>query len=199
MSTYLLAWNPDRWHWADLHNVIERVDIGEPVIKRWSCGSTRRIVRGDRVFLMRLGREPRGVFGSGTVVVEPYEDIHWDPEKADLGKIALFIQFQIDGLLDPEHEPILWRERLKSEAPFSRMHWDTQMSGIRIPDEVANELEKVWYELVDLVDYSLPEEVVISQSLVEGVAKRISVNAYERNQTARKLCIEPIVLFAISR
>ena len=132
-------------------------------------------MRGDRVFLMRLGREPRGVFGSGTVVVEPYEDIHWDPEKADLGKIALFIQFQIDGLLDPEHEPILWRERLKSEAPFSRMHWDTQMSGIRIPDEVANELEKVWHELVGLVYYSFPEEVVISQSLVEGVTKRISV------------------------
>jgi 5-methylcytosine-specific restriction protein A len=148
MATYLLVWNPNRWHWADLPDVVKKVGRGERVVERWSCGSNRRIVSGDRVFLIRLGREPRGIIGSGTVVGEPFEDIHWQPEKAEVGRMARYIRFQFDALLDPENEPILWRERLKSEAPFSATHWDTRSSGIRIADEVARELEMVWSDLV---------------------------------------------------
>jgi 5-methylcytosine-specific restriction protein A len=148
MVTYLLVWNPNRWPWADLPEVVKRVGRGEPVIRRWSCGSNKRIVIGDRVFLMRLGREPRGIFASGAVVDEPFEAVHWQPEKAKLGRKARYVRFQFDALLDPENEPILWRERLKSEAPFSAAHWDTRSSGIRIADDVAGELEKVWAELV---------------------------------------------------
>ena len=79
----------------------------------------------------------------------PYEDVHWDPREAQLGKTTRYIRFQFDALLDPEREPILWRERLKSEAPFSSMHWDTRSSGIGIADDVASELEKAWLDLVE--------------------------------------------------
>ncbi len=190
MATYLLAWNPNRWHWSDLTDVVEKVGRGEPVVRRWSCGRSRRIVRGDRVFLMRLGQQPRGIFGSGTVVVEPYEDIHWEPEKARIGKKTVFLKFRFDALLDPEQEPILWRERLKSEAPFSRVHWDTQISGIRIPDEIAIELEKVWSDLTGPAEFTLPEELSTTPTFAEGATKRILVNAHERDPRARKLCIE---------
>ena len=190
MATYLLVWNPNRWHWSDLSDVVERVGQGEPVVRRWSCGWTRRIAIGDRVFLIRLGQEPRGIIGSGTVVIEPYEDIHWDSEKARIGTTALYIEFQFDALLDPEQEPILWRERLKAEASFSSMHWDTQSSGIRIPDEIAGELEKAWSELVDPAEFTLPEEVSEALTFFEGATRRISVNSYERNPAARRLCVE---------
>jgi 5-methylcytosine-specific restriction protein A len=131
-----------------LPDVVEEVCRGAPVVRRWSCGRTRGIESGDRVFLMRLGREPRGITGAGFVVTAPNEDIHWDPKKAQLGKKTLYIRFQFDALLDPERETILWRERLKSEAPFSATHWDTRSSGIRIADDVARELEKAWSDLV---------------------------------------------------
>lgn len=147
MAAYLLVWNPNRWHWADLPDVVERVGRGEPLVRRWSCGANKCIAPGDRVFLIRLGRHPKGIIGSGTVVVPPYEDTHWQPEKAQLGKKTRYIEFQFDALLDPEREPILWRERLKSEAPLSKMHWDTRSSGIRIPDDIAPALEKVWADL----------------------------------------------------
>ena len=150
MATYLLVWNPDRWRWIDLPEVVGRVGRGEPVVNRWSCGSNKRIVPGDRIFLIRLGREPRGIVGSGTVVEASFEDIHWDPEKARQGRTTRYIRFRFDALLDPEREPILWRERLKSEAPFSSMHWDTRSSGVRVPDEVARDLERVWAELIGL-------------------------------------------------
>jgi 5-methylcytosine-specific restriction protein A len=148
MVAYLLVWNPNRWRWSDLPEVVERVGRGEPGVNRWSCGSNKRIVPGDRVFLIRLGREPRGIIGSGKVVEASFKDLHWDPEKARRGRTTRYIHFQFDALLDPDREPILWRDRLKSEAPFSSMHWDTRSSGIRIPDEVARELERAWADLV---------------------------------------------------
>jgi 5-methylcytosine-specific restriction protein A len=148
MATYLLVWNPNRWHWADLPEMAERVSRGEPLISRWSCGSNKRIVPGARVFLIRLGREPKGIIGSGTVTAGSFEDVHWDPAKAQQGRTTRYIRFQFDALLDPEHGLILWRERLKSEAPLSRMHWDTRSSGVRIPDDIAVELEETWSDLV---------------------------------------------------
>lgn len=151
MATYLLVWNPNRWHWAGLSELVEQVGRGQPVVRRWSCGSNKRIEQGDRVFLIRLGREPKGIIGSGHVTAPSFEDLHWDPEKARQGRTTRYIKFQFDALLEPEREPILWRERLKSEAPLSRMHWDTRSSGVRIPDDVAGELEKAWADLVDLV------------------------------------------------
>ena len=95
-----------------------------------------------------MGQEPRGIFGSGIVVVAPFEDVHWDEEKARSGKLARYLRFCFDALLDADSEPILWRDRLKSEPGLSKMHWDTRMSGVQIPGEVAEELEKVWAELI---------------------------------------------------
>lgn len=150
MATYLLVWNPNRWFWADLPDVVQRIGRGEPLIRRWSCGSNKRIAPGDRVFLIRLGREPRGIIGSGTITDGSFEDVHWHPERAHQGRTTRYIRFQFDALLDPEKEPILWRERLRSEAPFSQMHWDTRCSGVRIPDDVAVALEHAWSDLVEL-------------------------------------------------
>lgn len=95
-----------------------------------------------------MGQEPRGIFGSGIVVVAPFENIHWDEEKARSGKLARYLRFRFDALLDAENELILWRDRLKSEPGLSKMHWDTRMSGVQIPDYVAIELEKIWAELI---------------------------------------------------
>ncbi|MCW5852919.1 MAG: HNH endonuclease [Anaerolineae bacterium] len=69
------------------------------------------------------------------------------------------------------------------------MHWDTQMSGIRIPDQVASELERVWRRFTADDSFSLPEEVEASATYVEGAVRQITVDAYERNPDARRECI----------
>jgi hypothetical protein len=67
-STYLLTWNPSKQlPWEELGEEIEEVESGFHRGGRWRCGLTKRIVEGDRVFLMRLGDEPRGIVASGRV------------------------------------------------------------------------------------------------------------------------------------
>jgi 5-methylcytosine-specific restriction protein A len=70
MPTFLLAWNPKRWEWHDLPKLAEKVSNGEVLNSRWSCGNSRSIRKGDRVFLIKLGVPPKGIIASGMVVKE---------------------------------------------------------------------------------------------------------------------------------
>ena len=75
--------------------------------------------------------------------------------------------------------------------PLSQMHWDTQMSGVQIPDHVASELEILWASFTNSTSFSFPEEIEQTQDgIFEGAVSHVSVNAYERNQEARRKCIE---------
>lgn len=188
MSSYLLTWNPKRWDWDDLLEYIKKLKRAGFVTSRWSCGNSKRIQVGDRVYLIRLGKLPKGIFASGIVIKDSYEGVHWDEEKAASGKKAKFVEVQWDILLNPESELIISLEQLKNEKPFSTFKWETQSSGINIPDEIANALEQM-LNIKSARTFRLPEEVLATDKFVEGSIKQILVNAYERNAEARKKCI----------
>lgn len=164
------------------------VKAGKSISTRWSCGNSKRFKVSDRVFLIRLGEEPKGIFASGTITKGPYEDLHWDEDKAATGETQYFVRVQFDTLLNPNTDPILSRELLKA-TPFSDMHWDTQMSGVHIPDKVAQELEKTWINFANRTIFFLAEEIDETSAIYEGALHRISVNAFERNPEARSKCI----------
>ena len=65
-AAFLLAWNPESWQWTELQADIARVRSGEDVKESWRVANTS-IKVGDRVFLIRLGQEPKGIMGSGYV------------------------------------------------------------------------------------------------------------------------------------
>jgi len=172
MAAYLLTWNPDVWDG----------EITSPM--GWSCGHTKRIVPGDRLFLMRQVREPRGVCGSGWAVSNVIED--------ETGEYVSgrYVQMQIEVFRDPATEPILTREVLDelnrgAERP---MKWGIQSSGTEIPPPVARRLEEAWQRLCG-GEPLYPDELPAGGSLVEGASRVVVVNAYERDPEARRRCI----------
>jgi 5-methylcytosine-specific restriction protein A len=154
MSTYLLTWNPAKWPWDDLDECIQAVRQSGVYSDRWSCGHSRKIVEGDRVFLIRQGQEPRGIVGSGWVASPVFDDQHWDEAKQTVGKRAWYILVDFDVLLDADREPILPRAQL-NVGVLGSMHWDTQTSGIVIPNKVASRLEVEWKRLLNGRNVSL--------------------------------------------
>ncbi|MFN8410955.1 MAG: EVE domain-containing protein [Anaerolineales bacterium] len=143
MNTYLLAFNPKRWRWTDLPELSAHVKSGAVVLDRWGTGTSRRLKKGDRFFLIQLGEEPKGIFASGYIETDSYQDLHWMEEKSLLGEQANYVQIRYDVLLNPETDPILPREIL-NHPPLSQMHWNIRMSGVQIPEAVAGELEILW-------------------------------------------------------
>jgi 5-methylcytosine-specific restriction protein A len=184
MPTHLLAWNPKRWDWKELPEVVAAFRSGKSLVKQWSCGTVKRIEVGDRAFLIRVGLEPKGIFGHGTVTKGSYEDVHWEDES----KTCQYVKFQIDGIVDPTNDSIIPRVRL-DEHPFASMHWDTQMSGVRIPEEIVDSLDSEWDTWTSVEQFSIPEQMEEADTYVEGTKSLITINSFERNPEARKACI----------
>ncbi|HYP53215.1 MAG TPA: hypothetical protein VEQ42_06720 [Pyrinomonadaceae bacterium] len=143
MHTYLLTWNPQKWRWTDLADLIQRISRAGSCTTDWSCGNNKSIAEGDRLFLLRQGEEPRGIVGAGWAESGPFEEVHWREEKARIGRTTMYVRVGWEVLLDSEKESIFPREWL-NEAPLSKVNWNTQISGIGIRPEVAEALEKRW-------------------------------------------------------
>jgi 5-methylcytosine-specific restriction protein A len=64
---------------------------------------------------------------------------------------------------------------------------------MRIPDNVAEDLEKDWAKFlnrsVPVRQIVYADEVVGTKTFHEGATKQVSVNVYERNAEARAICI----------
>ena len=148
MTTYLLTWNPERWNWSYLQKSIAEVKTQGYCHERWGCGATKKIMPGDRVFLIKLGEEPRGIVASGWVTTRVYEDLHWDEMASKRGETALYIDVHFDTILDPEID-ILPRALLDSGI-YTSMHWEPRASGVTIPDHIAAQLEKDWAQFSEI-------------------------------------------------
>jgi len=77
VQTFLLTWNPDKWPWSTFNRNYDRARKQGFLDYDWSSGRSQRLRRGDRVFLLRQGVEPRGILASGVVTSDrPYRAIH---------------------------------------------------------------------------------------------------------------------------
>lgn len=193
MQTYLLTWNPNKWAWDTIDADYARARSQGFLDDRWSCGRSKRIRSGDRVFLLRQGQvprgqDPRGIVASGFVISDqPYKAEHFsEPQRK-----ALYVDTRFDVLLHPYREEILPRTSLDSGA-LASVHWDTQASGITIAPNAAAELEQLWRTFLLQRGYSpivLADEIPTAERFWEGALRRITVNAYERDPNARRACI----------
>lgn len=149
MKTWLFTWNPKRWLWDDkYHGYLEMKhqisQVGRS-FATWSCGMNKSIKAGDRIFLIRLGVEPRGIIASGYAATDVFEGPHWDRERADIGDKCRRIFIEFDRIFDPENDIIVPIDLLKIRFPS--VCWSSQSSGIMIPEEVASEIEEIWQSL----------------------------------------------------
>ena len=146
MKTWLFTWNPKRWQWNDrYHGYLEMkhqiAQVGR-AFATWSCGVNKSIKAGDRVFLIRLGMEPRGIIASGFAATGVFEGPHWDRERMTKGEVCRRIYIEFDKILDAESESVLPIDLLNTRFPD--VHWSSQCSGIAIPANVATEIETIW-------------------------------------------------------
>lgn len=190
MSTYLLIWNPKLFVWKELKENIRELKQNGVYKYGWSTGSTKRIHPGDRVFLMRLGVEPKGLVGSGWVTSEVEDWPHWD----DPQKMILVVDIDWDTLLDAQDEAIFPVEALRGGVYDHVKKWLPQASGMSIPDIVAEQLELDWASFLNqnapVRQITYPDEIDTEKTYFEGAAKQVIVNIYERNAEARAICIK---------
>lgn len=141
MNAFLFAWNPDKWPWPDLEHDVKNLEETGIFVDAWSCASHKAVREGDKAYLIKLGKDPKGIIGSGFISSEPFMG------ENHRGQPRMRILINFDRLLDPDKGEILSLDVLKSGVLASQ-HWSTQSSGIKIKPEVAVELEQVWLDFL---------------------------------------------------
>jgi 5-methylcytosine-specific restriction protein A len=141
LNTFLFAWNPVKYPWPEIGEQCEHLRAGEKVIEDWSCASHKKIRPGDRAFLVLVGAEPRGIFGSGYVASEPFIG------KDHRGNMKNRVLIDFDVLLDPNTETILTLDLLNM-GKMAKQVWAPQASGIVIKPEITGELEALWEDFL---------------------------------------------------
>ncbi len=150
MGTYLLAWNPARWHRTEAEwqeDIAQLAKLGPEEFVRveenasWSLATNyRRIRRGDCLFLTKVGRKSPGVFASGRAATDPYPAPHWDEEA---GGYVWYVDVYWDTLRNPyDAASILSRDELKRISAEQR--WSPLRSGEEIKEETAAKLKAEW-------------------------------------------------------
>ncbi len=147
LPAFLLTWNPNKeYPWSDLDVDIADLQKYGVFHSDWSCGNTKKIQPGDRIFMLRLGAAdgvyPLGIVASGWATSTVYEREHWDHDKYLLGQTANYVKVAFDLILHPEKNHILLQDTLKYK--FREQYWSPQNSGTSIKPNIISEVEKLW-------------------------------------------------------
>ena len=143
-NAVLLTTNPDRYDFyaLDAPEAQAAIALGQTSPGRWSVARrVQGIDPGDTVYLLKQGREPRGIVASGTVTSEIYTDDHFDP---DVSGELNYVEVAWTAIVD-EDTP-LPLEDLK--VAFPQQHWTPQSSGQGVRPEVVADLAAMWAEFV---------------------------------------------------
>lgn len=137
MSDYLLTWNPDQFSTGGDGSTAGLLDYREGDEIRWSCRS-KQPQFGDTVYLIRLGKEPRGIIAKGVVTQAPFSDSDWK----DANLERSYIKFQLQELRQSCQAGLLPMLLLKAALPGQT--WSSQTSGIAIKPDVTAALANLW-------------------------------------------------------
>lgn len=189
MNTYILLWNPKRWNWDTIEQDIEQADLTGRCSQRWSCGNIKSIQPGDRIFLLRLGTEPRGLVAAGFATSKPFVEKHWETQDRD----AYYITLDFEIILNADKEPILTVEMLSLRKILQEQNWSPQ-SSLSVKPEVVDELEAVWSDFLTSQnirhDRFFPVDNGSQKTFTEGQPNIVLLTKYERNQDAREACLK---------
>jgi hypothetical protein len=127
-------------------------DIELPVWS-WSCGNTKGIQVGDKIFIQRTGKKPNGFFVYGVAIAadEKYqlrltEDKYTDFSEAYITESygsSYVILVEIHSVVDYDHP--LERDKLKAIPDFKDTFLHFQRGGCEIkPDYLATLLYSEW-------------------------------------------------------
>jgi len=137
MNSFLITFKPATetpergWPLETLQRLVHRQRSGETVEERWRFINRKDVSNGDRVFLLCQGKMGPAIIGYGKVSGEP---------ENSTGKWRAAGHFE--HIVDPTTEVFANRVDLFAIKGAARF-WRTQASGVRLPENIAVELERL--------------------------------------------------------
>ena len=178
--TYKLKEESDRgWPLSNLRDLIGRVEADPDAANStewWRIANSEARV-GERVYVFKQGtKSPRGIIGVGEIVGSPERRI----TPTDL-EAHLRAEIRFQKLVDPTADFLLPLTAVEEFVPQRLIN--AQISGTRVPDDVAAELEH------RLIAVLLTGNLTINSKAADNSAYDPDSVADERERAMRAICI----------
>ena len=124
MTAFILTWKEEIWPYENLRSLIEAFQQDGVVESRWRVSAHRLAKPGHLAFLLKQGKNPRGIFGFGHILNAP--TLRADP--TDPGLTRMYAQVRFSRLIDPKRDHFLVPlDELKDVLPAGQIN--AQRSG----------------------------------------------------------------------
>jgi len=180
---FVLLWNPA--HWPIEEYVAELDEARRGSLGRWSTGARKSgIFEGDILLLFQVGRDGKGLIGSGTALSPAgrgiecvFRDRHWGKRNAD----ANYVDVAWGDLVHPD-------DRFSAEYfvdQFPQVPWThLQGSGTLIPTDVGISLVEQFRQHIVRNSLESPE-VADARAEVDRLAGKTQRRLASKHQSAR--------------
>lgn len=182
----ILTWNEEKWPATSMQALMDRFSAGEAVVERWKVGAHRKSGIGDRVFLARVGAQPKGIIASGRIDSGTWEDEDFE----EPGKAAWYAKIRFDYFASSPSTPTIRPDELEARLGVPARYLTPQRSGMPYRGKPEALLD-LWREITGNNEFLSTGEVddQEAQKYREGALKKVYVNRYERDPKVREACL----------
>jgi hypothetical protein len=133
MTDFLLTWKESGWPHENIVRMANQMGSNGYVDEHWRIIAHRLAKAGDRVWVLKQGRGPRGVFGVGKITGPPA------PGEASNGKVQWMAPVRFSAFVDPKQQ-LLIDEKVLS-AILRPKQLNAQASGYPLDEDQSNALD----------------------------------------------------------
>jgi hypothetical protein len=133
MTSFLLTWKESGWPHENIVRMANDIEANGHVDEPWRIAAHKLAKDGDRVWVLRQGRGPRGMFGVGEITGPPVRG------EAGNGKIQWMAPVRFSAFVDPKQRLLIGEKTVSSILRPNQLN--AQASGYPLDDEQSNALD----------------------------------------------------------
>jgi len=188
MSAFLLTWKQDGWPHENIVRMARSIELEGHVDEPWRLHAHRKANVGDRVWLLKQGRGPKGIFGTGHVIAPPRQG------PAGNGQIQWMAPIRFSAFVDPLQQLLIGEDVVARVLRTTQMR--SQASGDSLGDDQSEALQRAFesgspIQVGGTGDWTPAEIAAIVADYVDMLECELEKRPYSKTQH-RKLLLDVV-------
>jgi hypothetical protein len=135
MAAFLLTWKEKGWPHENIVRMVRTLDELGYVDEPWRIAAHKMAKKDDRVWVLRQGRGPKGIFGAGHIMDRA------EPGDTGNGKMQMMAPVRFEAFVDPKQHLLIGAEAVAGILRPNQVR--AQASGHPLDDEQSAALEEL--------------------------------------------------------
>jgi hypothetical protein len=135
MTAFLLTWKESGWPHQEIVRMVAQHEAQGYVEESWRIAAFKMARAGDRVWVLRQGNGPKGIFGAGHITGTPTLG------PAGKSETRMMAPVRFEAFVDPERRLLIGEDAVASILRPNQIR--AQASGYPIEDEQSAALEEL--------------------------------------------------------